>query len=124
MESNEQSPASTRRLLKKIPLRAAPFPGWEQRIHGVLFGFFILSFALAFVRLWIPRLLPDAHWPDGLLVVLATAATLGSLARRLPAQNVLLAAVIIAIIGGGLETLGALTGIPFGPYTYSYENVG
>lgn len=40
-----------------------------------------------------------AGWPDALLVIFATAATLTSLARRLPWQNVLLAAAIIAALG-------------------------
>jgi uncharacterized membrane protein len=41
-----------------------------------------------------------------------------SLAGQLPAQNVMLAAVIIIFIAGGVQTLGALTAIPFGPYIY------
>ena len=36
----------------------------------------------------------------------------------------MLASVIIAVIGGGVQTLGALTGIPFGPFVYNPDNIG
>jgi uncharacterized membrane protein len=114
-----------RTAFKKIPLRASPFTGLAEKIHRVLFGLFLIEFGFIWVRLWLARsLLPNSRWPDGLLVVLATAATLAALARRLPGQNVILASLIIAFIGGALHTVGALTGIPFGPYTYNYANVG
>jgi len=41
----------------------------------------------------------------------------------LPGQNVLLALMIIALIAGALQSLGALTAIPFGPYVYT-DNIG
>jgi len=56
-------------------------------------------------------------------VVLTTAAVLASLACQLPGQNVMLASVIIAFIAGAVQTLGALTAIPFGPYVYT-EHIG
>ena len=56
---------------------------------------------------------------DAALVALAAAATLAALWRRLPLQNVLLAAAVIALIGGGLSGLGARTGLPFGPFVYA-----
>lgn len=57
-------------------------------------------------------------WPEALLIVTLTLATLTNLARQLPAQNVLLAAAIIGVVGGIAHALGALTAIPFGPFTY------
>jgi putative membrane protein len=60
-----------------------------------------------------------ARWPDGLLVVLTAATTVTSLSRRLPAQNVILASAIIVFIAGAVQTLGAVSGIPFGPYYYT-----
>jgi bisanhydrobacterioruberin hydratase len=56
---------------------------------------------------------------DGIFIVLAAAATLASLWRRLPLQNVVLAAGGIAFIGGGLSALGARTSLPFGPFVYA-----
>ena len=85
-----------------------------------VFGLFLLSFALVYARLWQPGLLVgEARWPEGLLLVLTTATLLASLSAQLPAQNVMLASVLIALVGGAAHTLGALTGIPFGPYVYT-----
>jgi uncharacterized membrane protein len=59
---------------------------------------------------------------DAIVLVLAVASTLVSLAGQLPAQNVLLAAAIVGVMGGAIHTLGAFTGIPFGPITYFHES--
>jgi uncharacterized membrane protein len=110
--------------LRDIALRNKPFTGWAPKIHRVLFGLFLLQFALAWTRLWLPwPLFGTARWPDGLLVVLATATVIASLTRQLPGQNVMLASTIIAFIAGAVQTLGALTAIPFGPYAYT-EHIG
>jgi len=58
-------------------------------------------------------------WLDAFLVIATLLTTMVSLARQLPAQNVLLAAVIIAAIAGTVQSLGALSGIPFGPFFYT-----
>lgn len=60
-----------------------------------------------------------AGWPEAALVLAATASTLISLSRRLPGQNVFLAATIIAVIGGFVQVLGTITAVPFGPYLYT-----
>ena len=107
-------------VLKHIALRNNRFTGWAPKVHRVLFGLFLLQFTLVWARLWLPwPLLGNVRWPDGLLVVLTAATGLASLARQLPGQNVLLASVIIGLIAGGVQTLGALTAIPFGPYVYT-----
>ena len=77
---------------------------------------------------WLLRLagLPMArswHWAEASSLLLATATTVVALARKLPAQNVLLAATLIALIGGAVQTLGAVTGIPFGACIYT-DNIG
>jgi putative membrane protein len=54
-----------------------------------------------------------------MLVVLSTAALLASLTTQLPGQNVMLVSLVIAFISGAVETLGGLTGIPFGPFVYT-----
>jgi uncharacterized membrane protein len=111
-------------VLKDIPLRGNRFSGWAPRVHRVLFGLFLLQFALVWTRLWLPwPLLGSARWPDGLLVVLTTATVVASLTRELPGQNMMLASTIIAFIAGAAQSLGALTAIPFGPYVYS-ESIG
>ncbi len=60
----------------------------------------------------------DSNWPEALLLLSATISTLLSLARQLPSQNVLLAAFIIAFIGGVAHTAGVKSGIPFGPFMF------
>jgi uncharacterized membrane protein len=63
----------------------------------------------------------DSNWPEALLLLLATVSTLAALVRQLPAQNVLLAALIIAFIGSAVHTVGAKSGIPFGPFIFGAE---
>jgi putative membrane protein len=63
----------------------------------------------------------SSNAPEIALLLLATASTIVSLERQLPMQNVLLAAGVIALIGGGISALGATSGIPFGPFTFTDE---
>jgi len=78
----------------------------------------LASFALVLATLLTSIRLPGkTGWPEAVLVLTATLATLLSLARQLPGQNVLLAAAIIGGIGGILHGVGAATAIPFGPFT-------
>ena len=58
-------------------------------------------------------------WPEALLIIATTVATLATLMRQLPGQNVLLAATIIAVLGGVAHGVGVLTAIPFGPLAYA-----
>ncbi len=53
------------------------------------------------------------------LVIAATVSTLVSLSRTLPLQNVLLAGTVIGLIGGFVQTVGTLTGMPSGPFHYA-----
>jgi uncharacterized membrane protein len=109
-----------RTALKKIPLRAVPFPGWGQKVHRWIFALFLLQFVLVWLSLSAPwPNFGNARWPDGLLVVLAAATTVASLTRQLPTQNVLLASAVIVLIAGAVHTLSALCGIPFGPCRYT-----
>ena len=55
---------------------------------------------------------------DALLLLLATAGSISTLARQLPLQSVLFAAFIIALIGGAAHGLSARTGLPFGPLSF------
>jgi uncharacterized membrane protein len=112
--------------LKHIRVRARnPFVGWQQAAHGLLFLFFALDLLLVCLRLrWPGLLLGEARWPDGLLLILALATTVASLSGQIPAQNAVLAAVLIGFIGAAVGVLGATTGIPFGPFVYNKENIG
>jgi uncharacterized membrane protein len=91
---------------------------WENAILGA----FLLGLGIMIARASTPFPLP---FPEGMLetvvLFLALATTLISLSGQLPLQNVLLAAVIIGVIGGGIQLIGALTGIPFGPVVYTLD---
>ncbi len=111
-------------LLRRIPLRTDRFSNLPRQIHFLLFGLFTLQLVLVGLRFWPSlSLFPHARWPDGLLVVLATGTAIASQTRHLPGQNVILASIIVVLIASALQSLGALTGIPFGPYKYE-ENIG
>ncbi|HKI69497.1 MAG TPA: carotenoid biosynthesis protein, partial [Verrucomicrobiae bacterium] len=62
-----------------------------------------------------------SNWPEAVLLVLLVTSTLFSLAQQLPAQNVLLGALIIAVIGSAMNIAGATISLPFGPYTYTND---
>ena len=89
-------------VLKHIPLRRpSRFSGLAQVLYRVTLGLFLVLFALVWTRLWAKAAwLPTGSWPEALLIVLTAAATLTSLSRQLPAQNVLLAALVIAVSAG------------------------
>lgn len=111
-------------VLKAMVLRSNRFAGLAPKVHWALFSLFLLQFALVWSRLVLPKpIFGPARWPDGLLVVLSAATLLASLARQLPGQNVIMISVIIALIAGAVQSLGAWTAIPFGPYVYT-EHIG
>ena len=58
-------------------------------------------------------------WPEAILVITTAFATLTSMTRQLAGQNVMLAATIVGAVGGTAHAIGAITGIPFGPFSYS-----
>lgn len=58
-------------------------------------------------------------WAEALLVIVTTIATLASLARALPGHKVLIAATIIAVLGGSAHAIGVASAIPFGPFVYT-----
>jgi putative membrane protein len=90
--------------------------------QNVLLGAFLIGVGIMIARALARVPLP---FPEGILesVVLSLAfvTTLTSLSGQLPVQNVLLAAVIIGVIGGGIQLAGSLTGIPFGPVVYTHD---
>ena len=110
-----------RRIRPQITsLGGSPFSGWHRWILRSLLVLFFVNFALVCLRIVRPQVvLPDARWPEGTLLVITTAVLIASLARQLPLQNLMLACSIIALIAGAVHSLGALTAIPFGPYTYT-----
>ena len=94
--------------------------GFIQTIHWFFFGLFLATFALVWTAtVFSLSLGGELDLGIGGLLFLTAVTTLIALSRRLPAQNVLLAAVIAAVIGSGAHWLGAVIGIPFGPFDYT-----
>jgi uncharacterized membrane protein len=88
--------------------------------HWILFGLFVVALILSALGNFVP--LPiKAGWSEVFLVLFATVTTLVALSRQLPGQTVLLAAIVIAVIGGLAHLLNAFLEIPFGRFTYTNE---
>jgi uncharacterized membrane protein len=75
-----------------------------------------LALVVAAASLFVPASLSEPV--DALMLVLAAAASVAILARTLPLQSVLFAALIAALIGGTAHGLSAWTGLPFGPVSF------
>jgi uncharacterized membrane protein len=94
-------------------------PAWLHWLFVVLLA---AGFALVLAANGLLLDLPgQPGWPEALLILLATVSTITALARQLPLQNVLLAACVIALMGGAVHTLGMTMGIPFGPFLFGAE---
>jgi putative membrane protein len=102
-----------------VAAHAQPAP-WVRYWHKGAFIAFLLCWALNVVLLALgvePR--GAGRWVEAALLVTAAATTLLTLAKRLPLQNVVSAALLIALISGTVIAPATVSGIPFGPFTYS-----
>lgn len=96
-----------------------PLPASTSKyLFWVLNAFLALAF---FMEILAPK--AASAW-DGTLIVLATVAGIVALARQLPLQNVLLAAVITALAGGLAHGLSSKTSLPLGPIVFKPEAGG
>jgi len=69
----------------------------------------------AVIELLAPR---SATQLDAVIILLAVVASVATVTKQLPLQNVLFAAAITALIGGAAHGLSAQTGLPLGPLTF------
>jgi uncharacterized membrane protein len=110
--------------LNDLRLEPARFTRWPEVLSRISFCLFLAQAAMVAWRSWQPApWFPQARWPEGVLLLLATTTVLTALARSLPFQNLFGAGAIIGIISGGAHLLGATAAIPFGPYSYT-RNAG
>jgi uncharacterized membrane protein len=91
---------------------------WPVRAYWLSVFLLAAGFLSTFIAVAVRS---DVNWPEAWLLLLATASTLAALTRQLPGQNVLLAAFIIALVGGITHTVGAKSGIPFGPFIFGAD---
>ena len=96
------------------------FAAW---FHWFAVALLATSFAVVLATIYAPglRLPGNPAAPEVALLLLASGCTIFGMARQLPLENVLLAAALCALIGGAAHLLGAVTGIPFGPFTFTTE---
>jgi len=94
---------------------ALPSPSvrhWQKPSFILFLALFAVNEATLFLR--VPSL------PlEGALLAAALLSALVSLALRLPLQNVLTASVIILCTSGVFVSVGAVTGVPFGPIHFN-----
>jgi uncharacterized membrane protein len=99
---------------------ANPSARLVRAVHGLVSVLALASFALVMFTLFVPlRKAPHPEWPMAVLIVTTTFATMVAYTRRLPLQNVVLAAGVIGLMGGAVHAVGAATAIPFGPFSYT-----
>ena len=67
----------------------------------------------------INHLPPHLAWADAFFMVLAAANIFGTMARRDGWRAAAASFLIIALVSGLAETVGVLTGFPFGSYDYT-----
>jgi uncharacterized membrane protein len=92
------------------------------RLHVVLAILTAVFFAVAITALPASAGSPEKlNWPDALLLLLAAAGSVTALARQLPLQNVLSAALVIGLMGGAAHALNASVGMPFGPLVFGAD---
>jgi uncharacterized membrane protein len=104
-----------------LPAIAGSRPAlWVDRWHKPVFlGFLVVS--LVTLGLHGLRIHPTGgwRWIDLVELLLAVGTTLLGLGRRLPFQNVLMAAALIGSISAGILLVATVSGVPFGPIVYT-----
>src|SRR5256885_17106362 len=96
-----------RATIDQISAPINPSPGNARRVQRILLAAFLIQFVVVWSSL--AAGFPDfgnAHWPDGLLLLLCAASLLGSASRQLPTQNVFLATAIIIVISTMAHAVG------------------
>ena len=82
------------------------------------FLIFLLVWALNATLLALRIDTGSSQWAETLLLLSAVVSSLLTLARRLPLQNVVMTAVLVASISSVIFSVAVLSGIPLGPLTY------
>ncbi|MSU59765.1 MAG: carotenoid biosynthesis protein [Pedosphaera sp.] len=104
--------------------RLSPTEQLQRFVQRIFTAVALAAYALVMAGIFSDLHLPGKPgWPEAMLLLVTTVATIAALSRHLPAQNVLLGTAIIAFIGGLAHGVGAATAIPFGPINFT-ENIG
>jgi uncharacterized membrane protein len=87
-------------------------------LSKLIFILFLFIWAMNEAFLWL-GIESDGHWAEGALLAGSALASLAILGRRLPLQNVAMSGVMIALVSSVATSMAVITGMPFGPITYS-----
>ena len=102
--------------LPPIPSLSGTALRWHKPVFILFLVVWVANAGLTGLRLELPA---GFGWVEALLPLTAALTTLLALAQRLPLQNVLMAGVWIMSLAAGILAVGALTGMPFGPFIYT-----
>ncbi|WP_309381201.1 carotenoid biosynthesis protein [Cerasicoccus frondis] len=94
-----------------------------RRLFQVILIWYAIWFLVGLVAVAIPYESPVGHWEDLLFMILASAVIFFDAARRIGWGATIAYFIWIAAVSGGMEMLGAMTGLPFGAYAYT-DNFG
>lgn len=111
------SPPLANDVVPAVPAVARLSPGvllWQKPSLILFLALFAVNEALLFLKV------TALGWEAAFLGAAVLCAVV-SLARRLPLQNVLTAGVLILCVTGVFVSIGAVTGVPFGPILYNPE---
>lgn len=100
------------------PAEPTPSPAATRFLLPVTLALFVCG-AVWVVSFFCPPLLPIAGLAQALFPLLALAATMLAIARKLPSQNVFAVTLFILLFSAIAETISAKSGIPFGARTYT-----
>ncbi len=93
---------------------------WLARCHLPVFVLFLGVAGWNLLAWWWPgKVAGSAKSSEAALLLLAAVTSLLALARRLPLQNVAAVSLVICVASGAVLAISSLSGIPFGPCTYS-----
>lgn len=108
----------------RLPTEALPSARLVELSARAASGLALLAFLLVLGQIITGTpVLGKAGRAEALLVVMTAVATVLTLAKQLPGHKVLLAAAIVAIVGGAAHAVGLATAIPFGPFAYA-DSIG
>lgn len=109
------APATNSSRTEGTPTLAAELQGWHKPTFILFLLVWVVNWVILLFRIGLPR---EGQWVEALLLVSAAATTLLALGKRLPLQNVVMAAALIGGVAGVITAVGALTSVPFGPLVY------
>jgi len=88
-------------------------------LFHLILGWYAIWFVVGVFLVALPYESPFGNFEDFLFMFLAAAVIFLDAARRIGWGNTTVAFLWVALASGGIELLGALTGVPFGHYVYT-----